>query len=96
MGLKAVVSSHSSSEYVLVLEEGLMLSPDFFAVMASLLPLLSDPNAMAVAGWNPNGKKKIKKCKKKNFIIVTWKKNIYIFWKVVPSYQRRGRLESQW
>ncbi|KAG7161330.1 O-linked-mannose beta-1-2-N-acetylglucosaminyltransferase 1-like 22 [Homarus americanus] len=43
------------SSYVTVLEEGLLLAPDFMAYTASVLPLLYDPTILAVSAWNPNG-----------------------------------------
>lgn len=43
------------SSYVTVLEEGLLLAPDFLAYSASVLPLLHDPTIIAVSAWNANG-----------------------------------------
>ncbi|XP_071523625.1 protein O-linked-mannose beta-1,2-N-acetylglucosaminyltransferase 1-like isoform X1 [Panulirus ornatus] len=43
------------SSYVTVLEEGLLLAPDFLAFSASVLPLLHDPTIIAVSAWNANG-----------------------------------------
>lgn len=44
------------SLYVTVLEEGLLLSPDFLAYSATVLPLLHDPTILAISAWNANGK----------------------------------------
>ncbi|XP_069971106.1 protein O-linked-mannose beta-1,2-N-acetylglucosaminyltransferase 1 isoform X2 [Penaeus vannamei] len=43
------------SLYVTVLEEGLLLSPDFLAYSATVLPLLHDPTILAISAWNANG-----------------------------------------
>ncbi|CAL4149703.1 unnamed protein product [Meganyctiphanes norvegica] len=43
------------SLFVSVIEEGLLLAPDFLAYTATVLPLLHDPTVMAISAWNPNG-----------------------------------------
>ncbi|XP_045598429.1 protein O-linked-mannose beta-1,2-N-acetylglucosaminyltransferase 1 isoform X1 [Procambarus clarkii] len=43
------------SSYVTVIEEGLLLAPDFMAYSASVLPLLHDPTIIAISAWNANG-----------------------------------------
>ncbi|KAF2357123.1 Glycosyl transferase family 13, partial [Trinorchestia longiramus] len=54
-GLQHVAVEHASSEHVVVVEEGCVLSPDLFPYLAAAMPLLADPTAMAVSAWNPNG-----------------------------------------
>ncbi|XP_076066967.1 protein O-linked-mannose beta-1,2-N-acetylglucosaminyltransferase 1-like isoform X2 [Oratosquilla oratoria] len=46
---------HPGSLYVTILEEGLLLAPDFLTYTAMLLPLLNDPTVLAISAWNPNG-----------------------------------------
>ncbi|KAK8720951.1 hypothetical protein OTU49_013005 [Cherax quadricarinatus] len=43
------------SSYVTVIEEGLLLAPDFMAYSASILPVLHDPTVIAISAWNANG-----------------------------------------
>ncbi|XP_018012700.1 uncharacterized protein LOC108669803 [Hyalella azteca] len=53
--MEHVAREYVSSSHVVILEEGAVLSPDFFPYVAAVLPLLAEPRAMAVSAWNPNG-----------------------------------------
>ena len=43
------------STYVIVIEEGLLLAPDFLSYMATVQPLLLDSTLIGISAWNPNG-----------------------------------------
>ncbi|XP_076067716.1 protein O-linked-mannose beta-1,2-N-acetylglucosaminyltransferase 1-like [Oratosquilla oratoria] len=45
----------NKSEYITILEEGLLLAPDFLIYTSTMLPLLDDSSVMAISAWNPNG-----------------------------------------
>lgn len=67
-GLRLVRKRFPNKKYVIVLEEGLIVSPDFLFYMAQLVFLFDkDESILAVSAWNPNGRLififKLKTCK---------------------------------
>lgn len=55
-GVKRVKEWFPLKKNVIVVEEGLILSPDFLYYMAQLLPVLeNDDSILAISAWNPNG-----------------------------------------
>ena len=49
-------SLFQDNKYVIVVDEGLMLGPEFLPYLAQTMPLLvTDPTLIAVSSWNPNG-----------------------------------------
>jgi len=55
--LKAMLGEGSGHEQLIVLEEDLEISPDFYAYFEATLPLLrADPCLFCVSAWNENGK----------------------------------------
>ena len=55
--LRYVRNKFPNKKYVIVLEENLILSPDFLFYMAQLVPTLEkDESLLCVSAWNPNGK----------------------------------------
>lgn len=56
-GLRVVRKKFPNKKNVIVLDEGLIVSPDFLFYMAQLVFLLEkDDSILAIAAWNPNGK----------------------------------------
>lgn len=56
-GLLVVRKKFPNKKNVIVLDEGLIVSPDFLFYMAQLVFLLEkDDTILAIAAWNPNGK----------------------------------------
>lgn len=56
-GLRLVRKRFPNKKYVIVLEEGLIVSPDFLFYMAQLVFLFDkDDSILAVSAWNPNGR----------------------------------------
>lgn len=54
--LRYVRNKFPNKKYVIVLEENLILSPDFLFYMAQLVPTLEkDESLLGVSAWNPNG-----------------------------------------
>ena len=47
--------SFPTSQYVILVEEGLLLAPDFLSFMATMQPVLSDSSLLGISAWNPNG-----------------------------------------
>uniref|UniRef100_A0A1B6KQP2 Alpha-1,3-mannosyl-glycoprotein 2-beta-N-acetylglucosaminyltransferase n=1 Tax=Graphocephala atropunctata TaxID=36148 RepID=A0A1B6KQP2_9HEMI len=59
-GLRLVRKKFPNKKYVIVLDEGLMVSPDFLFYMAQLSFLLEkDDSIFAISAWNPNGYKNV-------------------------------------
>lgn len=54
-GLDAAFKEFSKANYVTVIEEGVLLSPDYFSFVAKVVQLLEDPLALGISAWNPNG-----------------------------------------
>ncbi|KAG8311004.1 hypothetical protein J6590_051533 [Homalodisca vitripennis] len=59
-GLRLVRKRFPNKKYVIVLDEGLIVSPDFLFYMAQLVFLLEkDDSIFAISAWNPNGYKNV-------------------------------------
>ncbi|XP_073998522.1 protein O-linked-mannose beta-1,2-N-acetylglucosaminyltransferase 1-like isoform X2 [Rhodnius prolixus] len=57
-GLRYVKNNFSRKKYVMVLEEGLLLSPDYLFYMAQMASVMEmDDTILAVSAWNPHGYK---------------------------------------
>lgn len=56
-GLRLVKKRFPNKKYAIVLDEGLILSPDFLFYMAQLVFLFQkDDSIFAISAWNSNGK----------------------------------------
>jgi len=49
-------SKFPTADALIIVEDDLEFSPDFFSYFANLHPLLSDPSLLCVSAWNDNGK----------------------------------------
>ncbi|KAK9509119.1 hypothetical protein O3M35_006505 [Rhynocoris fuscipes] len=57
-GLKYVRDNFSRKKYVMVIDEGLLLSPDYLFYMAQMVSVMEmDDSILAVSAWNPHGYK---------------------------------------
>ncbi|XP_066990155.1 protein O-linked-mannose beta-1,2-N-acetylglucosaminyltransferase 1-like [Macrobrachium rosenbergii] len=52
---ETAIALYPGSSYITVIEEGLLLAPDFFTYTASVLPVLHDPTVLGISAWNANG-----------------------------------------
>ncbi|XP_068204894.1 protein O-linked-mannose beta-1,2-N-acetylglucosaminyltransferase 1-like [Palaemon carinicauda] len=52
---ETAVALYPGSSYITVIEEGILLAPDFFTYTASVLPVLHDPTVLGISAWNANG-----------------------------------------
>lgn len=52
---ETAVALYPGSSYLTVIEEGILLAPDFMAYTASVLPVLHDPTVIGISAWNANG-----------------------------------------
>ncbi|XP_064091087.1 protein O-linked-mannose beta-1,2-N-acetylglucosaminyltransferase 1-like [Macrobrachium nipponense] len=52
---ETAIALYPGSSYITVIEEGLLLAPDFFTYIASVLPVLHDPTVLGISAWNANG-----------------------------------------
>lgn len=54
--ISAIFSLHSDADYAVIIEEDLLLAPDFFSFIAQTLPLLNrDPTLYCISAWNDLG-----------------------------------------
>nr|CAB3263804.1 alpha-1,3-mannosyl-glycoprotein 2-beta-N-acetylglucosaminyltransferase-like [Phallusia mammillata] len=54
--LNQVFSKVPTADAVIIVEDDLEISPDFFSYFQALHPLLKDPSLMCISAWNDNGK----------------------------------------
>ncbi|XP_075219830.1 protein O-linked-mannose beta-1,2-N-acetylglucosaminyltransferase 1-like isoform X2 [Lycorma delicatula] len=59
-GIKRAKEQFPNKKYFIVIDEGLILSPDFLYYMAQMVPLLeNDESLLGISAWNPNGYEKV-------------------------------------
>ncbi|XP_014248464.1 protein O-linked-mannose beta-1,2-N-acetylglucosaminyltransferase 1-like [Cimex lectularius] len=55
-GLNFIHENFPTKKFVIVIEEGLLLSPDYLFYLAQLVPVLErDETLLGISGWNPYG-----------------------------------------
>ncbi|KAK7081570.1 Protein fam3a [Halocaridina rubra] len=52
---ETAIALYPGASYITVIEEGILLAPDFLAYTASVLPILHDPTVIGISAWNANG-----------------------------------------